>query len=129
MCQVAGRQVKHLLKVCSVKCRYKRRFLLLAADIFGATGAVVQAAAGATLQHFSTAAAEAHAQALSAPELHRAAKLARLSGLCYLRADELSARLQLEGLQLVCSGMTHFTRCVMAACTMKYVRTLHRRIT
>ena len=47
---------------------------------------------------------------LSVQELHQAAKLARLSGLCYGTPETLAARLQAEGLQVLAQGQTSFTR-------------------
>ena len=47
---------------------------------------------------------------LKSTDLHRAASLARLSGLCYYPADQLEWRLQKEGLKLITSGDTPFTR-------------------
>ena len=45
--------------------------------------------------------------------LRRGATFARLSGLCYLAADQLEAALQNEGLTLIAQGNTHFTRCAV----------------
>lgn len=47
---------------------------------------------------------------LSTADLHQAAKLARLSGLCYVPSATLPARLAEEGFQLAASGKTSFTR-------------------
>lgn len=47
---------------------------------------------------------------LNATELHYAAKLARLSGLCYGVPENLAARLQAEGMQVQAQGQTSFTR-------------------
>ena len=47
---------------------------------------------------------------LSVEDLHQAAKLARLSGLCYGTPETLAARLQAEGLQVLAQGQTSFTR-------------------
>lgn len=47
---------------------------------------------------------------LNATELHYAAKLARLSGLCYGAPENLAARLQAEGMQVQAQGQTSFTR-------------------
>jgi len=51
---------------------------------------------------------------LDAEEVHFAAKLARLSGLCYGQPDRLAARLQAEGMQVQAQGQTSFTRYNMA---------------
>ncbi|DBA99807.1 TPA: hypothetical protein ACH3X3_012346 [Trebouxia sp. C0006] len=51
---------------------------------------------------------------LSAKEVHFAAKLARLSGLCYGQPDRLAARLQAEGMQVQAQGQTSFTRWFVA---------------
>lgn len=54
------------------------------------------------------------AGALGPAELQEAARMARLSGLCYLpgnRTDEVEARLAAEGMRLVASGDTYYTRC------------------
>ncbi|BDA40661.1 hypothetical protein COCOBI_01-3140 [Coccomyxa sp. Obi] len=51
---------------------------------------------------------------LSAAQLRHAAKLARLSGLCYRPTDELSESLEKEGLHLISCGQTHFTRWYVA---------------
>jgi hypothetical protein len=48
--------------------------------------------------------------ALSASALHRAALLARLSGFCYYPPDQLAGKLEKEGMKLVTSGTTSFTR-------------------
>ena len=47
---------------------------------------------------------------LSSAELHKAALLARLSGLCYYPPEQLADRLQKEGMRLVTNGGTSFTR-------------------
>lgn len=47
---------------------------------------------------------------LTAAQLRHAAKMARLSGLCYRPTDQLSDSLDKEGLRLISSGQTHFTR-------------------
>lgn len=47
---------------------------------------------------------------LTSKALHRAALLARLSGLCYYPAEQLAERLANEGMKLVVSGNTSFTR-------------------
>ncbi|DBB06614.1 TPA: hypothetical protein ACH3X1_012136 [Trebouxia sp. C0004] len=52
---------------------------------------------------------------LSAKEVHFAAKLARLSGLCYGQPDRLAARLQAEGMQVQAQGQTSFTRWFVAS--------------
>lgn len=49
-------------------------------------------------------------QAFGAGALHRAALLARLSGLCYYPPEQLAERLQEEDMKLVTSGGTSFTR-------------------
>lgn len=52
-------------------------------------------------------------EALGPAELQEAARMARLSGLCYLpsnRTDEVEARLAAEGMRLVASGDTYYTR-------------------
>ena len=49
---------------------------------------------------------------LTAAELRHAAKMARLSGLCYRPTDQLSEALRQEGLRLISCGQTHFTRWV-----------------
>lgn len=65
----------------------------------------------AVARAYSTAAHEAIA--LSSADLQQAAKLARLSGFCYLPSDTLSARLCGEGFELASSGKTSFTRDAM----------------
>jgi hypothetical protein len=55
----------------------------------------------------------AHLGTLQAQDLSRAAKLARLSGLCYLQGAEqqdLEQKVAQEGMRLVASGNTYFTR-------------------
>ncbi len=47
---------------------------------------------------------------LTAPQLLNAAKLAKLSGACYLPESQLEGFLADEQLQLHASGNTHFTR-------------------
>lgn len=61
------------------------------------------------VQPFSNQASAARKE-LSAAQLRHAAKLARLSGLCYRPADQLSESLEQEGLHLISCGQTHFTR-------------------
>lgn len=54
-----------------------------------------------------------HLEALQSQELYRAAKLARLSGLCYLQGAEeqdLERRVAEENMRLVACGNTYFTR-------------------
>lgn len=52
---------------------------------------------------------------VKATEIQTAATFARLSGLCYLPQAELADALAEEGLRLVASGHTHFTRCASPA--------------
>ena len=52
-------------------------------------------------------------QALTGNELLMAAKLARLSGLCYRPTEQLLYSLQAEGFSLVAEGRNSFTRYVM----------------
>lgn len=47
---------------------------------------------------------------LSVKELHKAALLARLSGFCYYPSEQLADKLKQEGMKLVTSGSTTFTR-------------------
>ncbi len=61
------------------------------------------------LQPFSEQASESRKE-LSAAQLRHAAKLARLSGLCYRPTDQLSESLEEEGFHLISCGQTHFTR-------------------
>ena len=49
---------------------------------------------------------------VAAAEIQTAATFARLSGLCYLPQADLADALDKEGLRLVASGHTHFTRWV-----------------
>lgn len=56
-------------------------------------------------------ASSAHETApLSSSELHQAAKLARLSGICYGGSATLAARVTAEGFQFQTQGQTAFTR-------------------
>ena len=50
------------------------------------------------------------AEPLRAADLHVVAKLARLSGLCYVPSATLATRLSAEGFQLMAQGKTSFTR-------------------
>lgn len=52
---------------------------------------------------------------VQAAEIQTAATFARLSGLCYLPQAELADALAEEGLTLVASGHTHFTRWALGA--------------
>ena len=61
-------------------------------------------------------------QALTSNELLTAAKLARLSGLCYRPTEQLLYSLRAEGFSLVAEGCNSFTRCVMS---MSLQRKMH----
>ena len=61
-------------------------------------------------------------QALTSNELLMAAKLARLSGLCYRPTEQLLYSLQAEGFTLVAEGCNSFTRYVMC---MSLQRMMH----
>ena len=62
---------------------------------------------------------------LTAAELRHAAKMARLSGLCYRPTEELSESLVQEGLRLISCGQTHFTRSGVLQITMQCLMLLH----
>ena len=74
--------------------------------------AVALASNTATQQHPTACAPQQ--QALTSNELLMAAKLARLSGLCYRPTEQLMYSLRAEGFSLVAEGCNSFTRYVMS---------------
>ena len=77
---------------------------------FRQTGAVAYTGGSPATERSTQTWADTVLPPLSSTELHRAALLARLSGLCYYPPDQLEDRLASEGMKLVISGGTRFTR-------------------
>ncbi len=69
-------------------------------------------ASNTATQQQSTACLPQQQQALTSNELLMAAKLARLSGLCYRPTEHLLHSLRAEGFSLVAEGCNSFTRYV-----------------
>ena len=84
--------------------------------------AQAMALASTTATHQQSAAYPPQQQALTSDELLMAAKLARLSGLCYRPTEQLLYSLRAEGFSLVAEGRNSFTRYVMS---MSQQRNMH----
>ena len=52
-----------------------------------------------------------HRRTASAEDLHHAADIAALCGLCYARAEVQEAEMAKRGLSMVAHGLTSFTKC------------------
>ena len=77
---------------------------------FRQTAAVAYTGSSLATERSAQTGADTVLPPMSSVELHRAALLARLSGLCYYPPDQLEDRLASEGMKLVISGGTRFTR-------------------
>lgn len=69
------------------------------------------------------------AEPLRAADLHVVAKLARLSGLCYVPSATLATRLSAEGFQLMAQGKTSFTRYIKDLKVLNHTNSLLQALT